>query len=154
VIDAYRFVVGNARKAGFDNPSVLVQPMERHRRGICRYRQRPNLGGDLLWPWWRLRRNLQDTTTEMAPLSHDDALRAIHRIRRCRFCVVRAVASPAILMRWQLSLFALVTLRFANAGRFRTLDLNPVIVKPAGQGVVAVDIVIEVFLSPMFQSDN
>src|SRR5712672_226367 len=25
VIDAYRFVVGNARKAGFDNPSVLVQ---------------------------------------------------------------------------------------------------------------------------------
>jgi hypothetical protein len=35
--------------------------------------------------------------------------------------------------------------RFAlgNAGRLRALDLNPIIVKPAGQGVVAVDIAIE-----------
>ena len=31
----------------------------------------------------------------------------------------------------------------ANAGRFRALDLNPIIVKPAGEGVVAVDIAVE-----------
>ena len=31
----------------------------------------------------------------------------------------------------------------ANAGRFRALDLNPIIVKPKGEGVVAVDIAIE-----------
>jgi hypothetical protein len=31
----------------------------------------------------------------------------------------------------------------AHAGRFRALDLNPIIVKPAGEGVVAVDIAVE-----------
>ena len=31
----------------------------------------------------------------------------------------------------------------ANSGRFRALDLNPIIVKPSGEGVIAVDIAIE-----------
>jgi hypothetical protein len=31
----------------------------------------------------------------------------------------------------------------ANSGQFRALDLNPIIVKPSGEGVIAVDIAIE-----------
>ena len=31
----------------------------------------------------------------------------------------------------------------ANEGRFRSLDLNPIVVKASGQGVVAVDIAFE-----------
>jgi hypothetical protein len=31
----------------------------------------------------------------------------------------------------------------ANTGRFRALDLNPIIVKPQGEGVLAVDIAVE-----------
>jgi hypothetical protein len=38
----------------------------------------------------------------------------------------------------QLSHFAL-----ANAGQFRALDLNPIIVKRAGEGVMAVDIAVD-----------
>jgi acyl-CoA synthetase (NDP forming) len=145
VIDAARAVVGNARKAGFKSPSILVQRMEggvaeayagvindpTYGLAICF-----GLGGIFV-------EIFKDTTTEVAPLSHDDATRAIHRIKalpilqgaRGRPCGdIDALATLLV----RLGDFAI-----ANAGRFRFLDLNPIIVKPAGQGVVAVDLAFE-----------
>jgi len=40
-------------------------------------------------------------------------------------------------------LVALSAFAAAHAGAFRALDLNPIIVRPAGEGVVAVDIAVE-----------
>ena len=37
----------------------------------------------------------------------------------------------------------------ANAGTFRALDLNPIIVKPEGEGVVAVDIAVDTGDAPI-----
>ena len=86
---------------------------------------------------------LGETITEMAPLSKEDALRMIRRLKaaasphRCARTEPGDVDALAKLL-VQLSHFAV-----ANSGRFRALDLNPIIVKPAGQGVVAVDIAVE-----------
>jgi hypothetical protein len=86
---------------------------------------------------------LKDTTIEMAPLSHDDALAMIHRLKAAPILLgargrargdIEALA--AFLLR--LSHFAV-----ANSGTFRALDLNPIMVKAEGEGVVAVDIAIE-----------
>jgi hypothetical protein len=79
----------------------------------------------------------------MAPLSNDDALAMIHRIKAAAVLLgargrargdINALA--ALLVR--LSHFAV-----ANAGTFRALDLNPIIVKAEGEGVAAVDIAVD-----------
>ena len=86
---------------------------------------------------------LKDTAIEMAPLSNDDALAMIHRLK----------AAPVLLgargrARGDIEALAALLVRFshfaaANAGTFRALDLNPIIVRAAGEGVVAVDIAVE-----------
>jgi hypothetical protein len=86
---------------------------------------------------------LHDTTIEMAPLSRDIAHDMIARTRAARLLDgargrargdVEALADLLV----RLGEFAI-----AHAGAFRALDLNPIIVRPAGAGVVAVDIAIE-----------
>ena len=86
---------------------------------------------------------LQDTAIEMAPLSKDDALRMIHRLKAAPVLLgargrprgdIEALA--ALLVR--LSHFAV-----ANSGTFRALALNPIMVKAEGEGVVAVDIAVD-----------
>jgi acetyltransferase len=145
VTDAYRIVVGNARKAGFTDPSVLVQPMESgvaeayagivhdatYGPAICF-----GLGGIFI-------EIFKDTTTEMAPLSYDDAWRAIHRIKALPILKGARGRPPGDIDALASFLVRLGDFAVANAGKFRTLDLNPIIVKPAGQGVVAVDIAVE-----------
>jgi hypothetical protein len=56
---------------------------------------------------------------------------------------VPAVPHPQTSARWQIVWSTFRASRVANAGRFRSLDLNPIIVKASGQGVVAVDIAFE-----------
>jgi hypothetical protein len=79
----------------------------------------------------------------MAPLSQDDAMRMIHRVKAvsllqgARGRPLGDIAALATLL-VRLGDFAVT-----HAGRFRALDLNPIIVKPAGEGVVAVDIAVE-----------
>ena len=145
VIDAYRGVVGNASKAGFTDPSVLVQPME---SGVAEaYAGIVNdatcgpaicfgLGGIFI-------EIFKDTTTEMAPLSYDDALRAIHRIKALPVLEGARGRPPGDIDALARFLVRLGDFAVANAGKFRALDLNPIIVKPAGEGVVAVDIAVE-----------
>jgi acetate---CoA ligase (ADP-forming) len=150
VADAYRLVVGNARKAGFGDPSVLVQPME---SGVAEVYagivNDPTCGPAICFGLGGIFIEIfKDTTIEMAPLAYDDALRAIHRIKALPL-LQGARGRPAgdidALARF---LVCLGDFAVANAGKFRTLDLNPVIVKPVGQGVVAVDIAVEGAVSP------
>jgi hypothetical protein len=79
----------------------------------------------------------------MAPLSRDDALRMIHRIKAAPVLLgvrgrrrgdIEALAELLV----KLSRFAI-----AHAGQFRAFDLNPIIVKAAGEGAVAVDIAVD-----------
>jgi hypothetical protein len=90
----------------------------------------------------------KDTVTELAPLLRDDALGMINRIKAAPLLQgargrprgdVEALA--ALLVR--LGDFAI-----AHAGHFRSLDLNPIIVKPAGEGVVAVDLAVDLAVEP------
>ena len=85
----------------------------------------------------------KDTTTEMAPLSYDDALRAIHRIKALPVLQGARGRPPGDIDALARFLVRLGDFAVANAGKFRALDLNPIIVKPAGEGVVAVDIAVE-----------
>jgi acetyltransferase len=143
VADGYRAVIANAHKAGFRDAGVLVQPMiagvaEAYAGIIDDPLYGPavvfGLGGIFV-------EILKDTTIEMAPLSHEDALAMIHRLKAAPVLLgargrargdVEAMA--AFLVR--LSHFAV-----ANSGAFRALDLNPIIVK--AEGVVAVDIAVD-----------
>jgi acyl-CoA synthetase (NDP forming) len=144
--DAYRAVVANAQKAGFRGADVLVQPMvvgiaEAYAGIVDDPLYGPavvfGLGGIFV-------EILKDTTIEMAPLSNDDALAMIHRLKAAPVLLgargkarsdIEALA--ALLVR--LSHFAV-----ANAGTIRALDLNPIIVKAEGEGVAAVDIAVDV----------
>ena len=79
----------------------------------------------------------------MAPLSHDDALHMIRRIKGVSDSSRRARPQAWRHRRAGEMLVGLGQFAVANAGRFRALDLNPIIVRAEGEGVVAVDIAIE-----------
>ena len=145
VAEAYRAVTENAGSAGFGDAAVVVQPMmsgiaEAYAGIIDDPLYGPaivfGLGGIFV-------ELLKDTVVEMAPLSEGVAMDMIQRIK----------AAPALLgargrPRGDIEALAalLVNLgRFAvaHAGQIRALDLNPIVVKAAGGGVVAVDIAVD-----------
>jgi hypothetical protein len=79
----------------------------------------------------------------MAPLTHDDAVAMIHRTKG-----VKLLDGTRGRPRGDIAALADLLVRLgdfavANAGRLRALDLNPIIVKPSGEGVAAVDIAVE-----------
>lgn len=145
VAQAYRDIAENTRRAGLKTAQVIVQPMqtgiaEAYAGVIDDAQFGPavcfGLGGVFV-------EIFKDVRTEMAPLSHDDALAMIRGIKGSPILFgargrpkgdIEALADFLV----RLGNFAL-----AHAGRFAALDLNPVIVKPAGQGVIAVDIALE-----------
>ncbi len=146
VAEAYDDVVAKARAAGFsDTRHVLMQPME---AGVAELfagivndplfgpTVTIGLGGIFI-------EILKDVATEMAPLERDDALAMIRRLKGAAI-LEGARGRPAGDID-ALADFLVKLGRFAaaNYGRFKSLDLNPVIVKPKGQGVVAVDIAVE-----------
>jgi acetyltransferase len=146
VVQAFRGVIARAREAGFkDKSQIIVQPMT---KGVAEaYAGVINdgsfgpaicfgLGGIFI-------EIFNDVRTEMAPLSRADALAMIHGIKGAKILMgtrgrtVGDIDGLADLL-VRLGQFAL-----ANTGRFRSLDLNPIIVKPQGEGVLAVDIAVE-----------
>jgi acetyltransferase len=145
VAEAYRTIFAKAQKAGFRGTDVLVQPMvagiaEAYAGIIDDPLYGPaivfGLGGIFV-------EILKDTTIEMAPLSNDDALAMIHRLKAAPLLLGERgrprgdiAALAALLVR--LSHFAT-----ANTGTFRALDLNPIIVRADGEGVAAVDIAVD-----------
>jgi acyl-CoA synthetase (NDP forming) len=146
VAEAYRAVIQNARNAGFKTAShVLVQPMvagvAEAYAGVI---DDPLLGPAICFGLGGVFVEIfNDAKTEMAPLSRDDARAMIGGIKSAKILAgargrkggdIDALADLLV----HLGQFAV-----ANAGRFRALDLNPIIVKAQGEGVVAVDIAVE-----------
>jgi acyl-CoA synthetase (NDP forming) len=142
VAEAYRTVTESARQAGFADAAAIVQPMasgvvEAYAGIIDDPLYGPaivfGLGGIFV-------EVLKDTAIEMAPLSRDDALGMIHSIKAAPLLLgargrprgdIGALAELLV----NLSRFAVV-----HAGQIKALDLNPIIVRAEGEGVVAVDI--------------
>ncbi len=145
VAEAYRAVIQNARNAGFRPLHVLIQPMvtgvAEAYAGVI---DDPLLGPAICFGLGGMFVEIfNDAKTEMAPLSHDDARAMICGIKGAKILTgargrkggdIDALADLLV----RLGQFAV-----ANAGRFRALDLNPIIVRAAGEGVVAVDIAVE-----------
>ena len=147
VAAAYQDVIGNAHRAGFaDARHVLVQPMM---EGVAEIfagivndplygpTVSVGLGGIFI-------EVLKDSATEMAPLTDGDARSMIGRIKGVRILEGtrnRPAGDIDALIRF---LVRLGDFAAANYDRFKALDLNPVIVRPAGQGVVAVDIAVDI----------
>jgi succinyl-CoA synthetase beta subunit len=145
VVAGYDAVVANAKSAGFAPAGVLVQPMvpgvvECFAGIIDDSLYGPaivfGLGGIFV-------ELLRETVTEMAPLTTDDAMRMIQRVKGAPILTGARGRPPGDVAALADCLAALSRFAVANAGRFRALDLNPIIVKPKGEGVVAVDIAIE-----------
>jgi hypothetical protein len=86
---------------------------------------------------------MKDTVTEIAPLTRDQALAMIGGIKAVAMLKGARGVAPADVGALADCLVNLSRFAVANAGRFRFLDLNPIIVKALGQGVVAVDIAFE-----------
>jgi hypothetical protein len=142
VREAYAAVVRNARNAGFDG-GVLIQPMitgvaEAYAGIIDDPLFGPaicfGLGGVFV-------EILHDTVTEMAPLTHGGAREMIRRIKGAPLLQGARGRDRADVEALAALLAALGRFAIANSGRFRALDLNPIIVGKSG--AVAVDIAIE-----------
>jgi hypothetical protein len=146
VIAAYRAVLQSAGNAGYQKlDGILVQPMvsgvAEAYAGII---NDPAFGPAICFGLGGVFVEIfKDTTTEMAPVSREEALRMIGRVKAAPILTgargrgggdVDALAELLV----RLGHFAV-----ANFGRFRTLDLNPIIVRRPGEGVVAVDIAVE-----------
>ena len=145
VAEAFRAVTENARRAGFPEAAAIVQPMT---SGIAEAYagiiDDPHYGPAIVFGLGGIFVEvLKDTAIEMAPLSQDDALAMIHRIKAAPLLLgargrprgdIEALATLLV----NLSHFAV-----AHAGQIKALDLNPIIVRPEGEGVVAVDIAAE-----------
>jgi acetate---CoA ligase (ADP-forming) len=143
VIAGYDTVIGKARAAGFAPMGVLVQPMV---SGVAEcfagISHDPLYGPAIVFGLGGIFVELlRETVTELAPLTTDEALRMIKRVRGASILTGARGRPPGDMAALAECLVNLSCFALANAGRFRALDLNPVIVMP--KGVVAVDIAIE-----------
>jgi acetyltransferase len=145
VIAGYETVIQNARKAGFETSDVIIQPMmsgvAETFAGII---NNPPYGPAIVFGLGGIFVELLgQTTTEMAPLAKEDALRMISGLQAASLLTGARGRQPGDIDALATLLAQLSQFAVANSGSFRALDLNPIIVKPAGQGVFAVDIAIE-----------
>jgi hypothetical protein len=140
---AYRELMQNVRKAGFSsNAGVLVQPMIEGTEFFAGIIDDPlfglaisfGLGGIFV-------EILRDTATEMAPLSHAEALAMIRGVKAAAILDGARGRARADIDALAQLLVALGRFALTNHGRFRALDLNPIMVGPSG--AVAVDIAVE-----------
>jgi acyl-CoA synthetase (NDP forming) len=144
VAEAYLTVTGNARKAGFTEAAAIIQPMvsgivEAYAGIIDDPLYGPaivfGLGGIFV-------EVLKDTAIEMAPLSKDDAIGMIHRIKAAPLLLGARGRPRGDIEALAMLLVNLSRFAAAHAGQIKALDLNPIIVRAEGDGVVAVDIAV------------
>jgi acetate---CoA ligase (ADP-forming) len=142
VREAYRVVTQNARKAGFGG-GALIQPMvEGVAEAYAGIVDDPLFGPAICFGLGGVFVEiLKDTTTEMAPLARADALAMIRRIKAVAVLEGARGRPRADIDALADLLVGLGRFAMANSGRFRALDLNPIIVGTSG--AVAVDIAIE-----------
>lgn len=141
----YDAVVASAKAAGYMPDGVVVQPMV---AGVVEcfagIIDDPLYGPAIVFGLGGIFVELlRETVTELAPLTSDDALGMIARIKGAQILSGARGRTPGDVAALADCLVKLSRFAAANAGRFRALDLNPIIVKPKGEGVVAVDIAVE-----------
>ena len=146
VIAGYKAIVQNARKAGFEPAAVIVRPMV---FGIAEVfagiTDNPLYGPAVVLGLGGIfvenldeadngdgaavegRRCSHDPRSAGCPYPHRCARQRAGRHRRVRHAA--GTAQPVC--------------RLGTAGNFGALDLDPIIVRPTGEGVVAVDIAVE-----------
>lgn len=144
VSEAYRMVVSNAEKAGFANAGAVVQPMSsglvEAYAGVV---SDPTFGPAVVFGLGGIFIEvLKDTVTEIAPLTRDDALRMISSIKGAALLKGARGRPVADIEALASLLVGLGQFAVEHAGRFASLDLNPIMVKAAGEGVVVVDIAV------------
>ena len=143
---AFRDVMTNCAKAGFkDATGALIQPMVTGvAEAFAGIIDDPLFGPAICFGMGGIFVEiLADTTIEMAPLSRDTALAMISRLKAARLLDGARGRAPGDIDALADLLVRLGDFAVAHAGAFRALDLNPIIVGPAGAGVVAVDIAVE-----------
>jgi len=143
VAQGYDAIIANARKGGFANVDVLVQPMvsglAEAYAGII---NDPHYGPAIVFGLGGIFVEiLKDTTTQMAPLTQIQALRMIERLKGAPILLGARGRPRADIEALAALLVSLGRFAVANYGRFRTLDLNPIIVQR--EGALAVDIAVE-----------
>jgi acetyltransferase len=143
VREAYGAIIQNARKAGFTDASVLIQPMI---KGVAEAYagiiDDPAFGPAICFGLGGVFVEIMhDTVTEMAPLTHTLARAMIRRIKAAAILEGARGRERADIDALADLLVALGQFALANRGRFRALDLNPIMV--GASGAVAVDIAIE-----------
>ena len=143
VREAYRTVLANARKAGFAASRALVSPMIAGTAEVfAGIMDDPRFGPAISFGLGGvLVEVLDDVATEMAPLSLADARAMIRRIKA--FPILAGARGRAAVDLESIAslLVALGKFALAHRGRFRALDLNPIIVGPSA--ALTVDIAVE-----------
>jgi acyl-CoA synthetase (NDP forming) len=86
---------------------------------------------------------MQDVAFRLAPVNEAQALAMIHETRGARLLAGFRGAPPADVPALARAIVAVSELAAANADTMLTLELNPLRVLAAGQGVIALDAVIE-----------
>ena len=145
VAEAYHIVLKNAKSAGHDDTrQVLVQPMIRGTaEAFAGIVNDPLFGPAICFGLGGIFVEIfKDTTTEMAPLNEADAMEMIGRIKSAPLLVGARGRTPGDVEALAKFLVRLGDFAVANFGRFRSLDLNPIIIGAVGEGVVAVDIAV------------
>jgi acetyltransferase len=143
VVAGYEAVTVNARAARVAPTGVLVQPMM---AGVVEcfagIVDDPLYGPAIVFGLGGIFVELlRETVTEMASITMDDAMRMIRSVKGAQVLTGARGRAAGDVQALAQCLVNLSRFAAANAGRFRALDLNPIIVMPSG--VVAVDIAIE-----------
>jgi acetyltransferase len=145
VKEAYHGVLNNAKSAGHgDARQVLVQPMIRGTaEAFAGIVNDPLFGPAICFGLGGIFVEIfKDTTTEMTPLNEEDAMEMIGRIKSAPLLMGARGRTPGDVEALAKFLVRLGDFAMANFGRFRTLDLNPIMIGAVGEGVVAVDIAV------------
>jgi len=145
VAAAFREVGQNAKAAGFADPSALLQPMT---TGVAEFfagvTNDPAFGPAVtVGTGGIFVEILSDVVTEMAPVSFDEAMRMINHLKGVKLLKGARGREPGDIAALAELVAGLSRFAVAQAGCFSSLDINPIIVGPVGQGACAVDIAIE-----------
>jgi acetyltransferase len=146
VREAFRTVTANCAKAGHKGAAAaLIQPMVSGvAEAFAGIIDDPQFGPAVCFGMGGIFVEiLDDATIEMAPLTREVAHDMIRRTKAARLLDGARGRKPGDVEALADLLVRLGDFAAAHAGAFRALDLNPIIVGPAGTGVVAVDIAIE-----------
>ena len=148
--EKYADIVANIRKAGHSLDGMLVQPMRKFPvETVVGAVVDPKLGPAVMFGLGGVFVEiLDDNVLEVAPISRARAKEMILGIRAAKLLQGARGSEPADVEALAGLIVAVSDFVLANQDRLISLDLNPVMVAPAGGGVLAVDAVVELREAP------